>query len=272
MWTNAWLAGQAAPDDVLDALSLWASRQSITAHDAVAAGHTGLPWPHAHEAGGVSLLQILRAAAASRTPGSIHPVSPVPGDVRGLPAGTPFEREALAAGEAVIVAEPDDGSAVASMVGLVPDFADNADTGDVGVLSWTVYTLPDAPIVEHRDLGDAEYALRSTVRSAVDTLGGIGLGRVGGDASDPRLLVQQLVESSRQHRIPDHAPPRAVRVLDNAAHVDAIISVASGLTATGVQSSSEARCAADAIRPLAAVVRSARTAAVDAILRSAWRA
>ena len=45
VWANAWLAGVAAPDDVLDALSQWAPRHSVTAYDAVAAGRTGLPWP-----------------------------------------------------------------------------------------------------------------------------------------------------------------------------------------------------------------------------------
>lgn len=62
IWANAWLAGKAAPDDVLDALSLWAPTQSVAAYDAVAAGHTGLPWPDVHDAGTVSLLQTLRAA------------------------------------------------------------------------------------------------------------------------------------------------------------------------------------------------------------------
>jgi hypothetical protein len=133
-----------------------------------------------------------------------------------------------------------------------------------------VYALPSAPVVEHRDLGDAEYALRSAVRSAADTLAAIGLESAGADAADPRMLVGQLLESSRQHRIPSHAPSRAVRVLENAAHVDAILTVSSGLTTTAVQSSSEAGRAAGAMRPLATVVRSARTAAVDAILRSAW--
>ena len=55
VWANAWLAGKAAPDDVLDALSCWAPIQSVTAYDAVAAGHTGLPWPDVHDAGAVSL-------------------------------------------------------------------------------------------------------------------------------------------------------------------------------------------------------------------------
>src|SRR5690242_5325951 len=106
LWANAWLAGRAAPDDVLDALSLWAPKQSVTAYDAVAAGHTGLPWPEVHDAGTVSLLQTLRAAVGRSTTaprglrGTINMVLPVPGDVRGLAAGTQFEHDALAAGEA----------------------------------------------------------------------------------------------------------------------------------------------------------------------------
>jgi hypothetical protein len=43
-----------------------------------------------------------------------------------------------------------------------------------------------------------------------------------------------------------------------------------GLEPMGVQSSSEARIASDALRPLNSVVRSARMAAVSAILDSAW--
>jgi hypothetical protein len=60
-------------------------------------------------------------------------------------------------------------------------------------------------------------------------------------------------------------------VLENAAHVDAIITVSSGLMPIGTQTSSEAQIASDALRPLAAVVRAARLAAVGAILHDAWR-
>jgi hypothetical protein len=63
VWANAWLAGQAAPDDVLDALSAWAPIHSVTAYDAVAAGRTGLPWPDVDAAGAMSLLQTVRTAA-----------------------------------------------------------------------------------------------------------------------------------------------------------------------------------------------------------------
>ena len=40
---------------------------------------------------------------------------------------------------------------------------------------------------------------------------------------------------ARLHRAPDHAPARALRVLENAAHVDAIITVSSGLMPIGLQ-------------------------------------
>ena len=160
----------------------------------MAAGRTGLPWPDLNDAGAVSLLQTLRTAAGP--PGSVPSIGvvlPVPGDVRGLPAGTQFQRDAVTAGEA------------------------------------------------------------------------------GADVADPRGLVEEVLESGRQHRIPDHAPTRAMRVLENAAHVDAIITVSSGLIPSGLQSSSEVQIASDALRPLSGVVRSARMAAVGAILFSAWQ-
>jgi hypothetical protein len=302
VWANAWLAGKAAPDDVLDSLSVWAPKQSVTAYDAVAAGHTGLPWPDVHDAGTVTLLQTLRAAVGRPTStlggpesmrGTINVLLPVPGDVRGLPPGTQFERDALAAGEAVIIGTP---LHPATAVGLVPEFSYDdaeeapdyeADFAELCAMTWTVYSLPGVPVLDHYELGDAEYTLRSAVRSAADALGAIGLASATADIDDPRGLVEQLLESARQHRIPDHAPSRALRVLENAAHVDAIIAVSAGLSRSdspdrftapiaaglepvGTQSSSEARIASDALRPLTAVVRSARMAAVTAILHSAW--
>ena len=271
VWANAWLAGLAAPDDVLDALSLWAPKHFVAAYDSVTAGQTGLPWPDLDEATVVNLLQTVRMTAARSTAGgpAIGISLPVPGDVRGLAAGTQFERDALAAGEAVVVAgEP------GSAIGLVPefDFGDEESDADEAempprALVWTVYSLPCARPPEHLDLGEAEYALRSAVRSAADALGAI---RAGFDVTDPRGMVEQLLECARAHRAPDGAPSRALRVLENAAHVDAILRVSSGLMPIGSQLS-EVQIASDALKPLSAVVRSARMAAVDAILHSAWR-
>ena len=272
VWANAWLAGVAAPDDVLDALSQWAPRHSVTAYDSVAAGRTGLPWPDLNDAGAVSMLQTVRTAAGPA--GSVPPVGgllPLPGDVRGLPAGTQFQRDAVTAGEAILV-----GRDLSEAVGLVPDFEydeledESEFEPEPTALSWTVYSVPGAPIPEYLDLAQAEYALRVAVRSAADALGAIRA--AGTDVADPRGLVEQVLEAARGHRVPDHAPARAVRVLENAAHIDAIITVSSGLIPIGLQTSSEVQIASDAIRPLSGVVRSARMAAVSAILHSAWQA
>lgn len=278
VWANSWLAGAAAPDDVLDALSQWTPTHSVTAYDSVAAERTGLPWPDLDNAGAMSLLQTMRTVArAAQAQPAIALALPVPGDVRGLPPGTQFGRDAIAAGEAIIV-----GGAGAA-IGMVPDFeypddyADSPDGDDdefepeLCGLSWTVYSLDTLPVTSPIDLGEAEYALRDAVRSAADALGALRAGTSGADVADPRRLVEQVLEPTRAHRMPDHAPVRAVRVLENAAHVDAIITVSSGLIPIGLQSSSEVQLASDALRPLGGVVRSARLAAVDAILHSAWR-
>ena len=272
VWSNAWLAGAAAPDDVLDALSHWAPRHSVTAYDSVAAGRTGLPWPDLNDAGAVSLLQTVRTAAGSGLSApAIGVTLPVPGDVRGLPAGTRFERDAVTAGEAVIV-----GRDASTAVGLVPDFQydeledESEFEPEPTALSWTVHSVPTEAPTDYLDLGEAEYALRAAVRSAADALGAIRA--AGADVADPRGLVDQVLERAKGHRVPDHAPSRAVRVLENAAHIDAIITVSSGLIPIGLQTSSEVQIASDALRPLSGVVRSARMAAVSAILYSAWQA
>ena len=270
VWANAWLAGKAAPDDVLDALSDWAPRHSVIAYDAVAAGRTGLPWPDVDSAGAMSLLQTVRTAIgprpgrfapADRWPGrpSVALLLPVPGDVRGLPPGTQFAADALAVGESVVVGAPDGQS-----VGVIPAFEDEDDPE---TLCWSVYSLPGDPAPDYPDLGEAEYALRSAVRSAADALGALRLADRG---EDPRSLVEEILAATQHHRAPDHAPTRAIRVLSTAAHVDAIVTVSSGFTTIGTQSSSEARIADSALLPLASVVRAARSAAIGAILQSAW--
>jgi len=267
IWANAWHAGLAAPDDVVDALLLWAPRHSIAAYDATAAGHTGLPWPDLTNFGGVTLLQTIRhAAGPARREPALALVLPVPGDVRGLAPGTQFQQDAIDVGEALVIT-----SGTGEAVGVVPDFEyeDDTDDAEVMALSWTVYSLPSAPVTGHFDLGAEELRLREVVRSAAEALGRLRA-EPGSDVEDPREMVRQLMQADQVHRLPDHAPSRAARVLQTAAHVDAIITVSAGLAPIGLQSASEMQIATDAMRPLADVVRSARLAAVDAILHSAW--
>ena len=272
VWVNAWLAGVAAPDDVLDALSQWAPKHSVTAYDSVAAGNTGLPWPDLNHSGTMSLLQTMRTAAGPATGSpAVALILPVPGDVRGLPPDTQFQRDAITMCEAIIV-----GTQPGRSVGLVPEYAyediDDPDyEPDPVSLAWTVYSVPAPVILEHHDLGEAEYTLRSAVRSAADALSALSAGIGVADIDDPRGMVEQLLEATRLHRLPDHTPERALRVLENAAHIDAIITASSGLIPIGLQTSSEVQIASDTLRPLATVVRTARLAAISAILYSAWR-
>ena len=146
VWANAWLAGSAAPDDVLDALSLWAPKHFVAAYDSVTAGQTGLPWPDLDEASVVTLLQTLRMTAARNDAGvpAIGISLPVPGDVRGLAAGTRFECDALGRRRG-----GDGGGAAGPAIGLVPefDFGDDESDADTALplaLVWTVYSLPGA--------------------------------------------------------------------------------------------------------------------------------
>ena len=277
VWANAWLAGHAAPDDVLDALSLWAPKHSVTAYDAVAAGRTGLPWPDVYDGGAMSMLQTVRTAAGPRSAGprlpAIGVLLPVPGDVRGLAPGTQFQRDALDVGEAVVVSTPGGES-----IGAVPVFEYDGDFDDEGdgsvdpadvTLSWSVYSIPAVPPIEQSDLGEAEYSLRSAIRTATEALSSLQLADTGG--ADPRALVEEVLQAGSLHGVPDHAPARAVRVLSTAAHIDAVITVSTGPVPISTHSASAAHIADTALRPLSSVVRSARVAAVSAILHSAWQ-
>ncbi|HLR98634.1 hypothetical protein H7J77_14835 [Mycolicibacillus parakoreensis] len=261
LWANAWLAGRAAPDDVLDALSAWAPRHSLAVHDAVSAGRAGLGLPDGQAGGPMAVLATIRRAASA--PGAhVGLLAPIPGDVRGLPAGTAFARQALDAGEAVTVSTGD------TLIGLVPEASGPPGGGEDPEVRWTVHVLSAPPVSEHPALGAAEYALRDAVRTAADTLGGMIAAAPDTDA-DPRALVEDLLDDVRAHRLPGHCPARALRVLEQADRVEAIRLVGAELAPSGTQSFSQARITDDTLRELAAGARTARLAAVAAILASA---
>jgi len=158
VWANAWLAGRAAPDDVLDALSAWAPVQSLAAYDTISIGEAGTAWSGRSDGGAASLLQLLRGAAPPAAGACIHPVFPVPGDVRGLPAGTVFAQEALLAEEAVLIGSSD----ASPPIGLVPTYLEDTDSPDdfPAELCWTAFRLSSMPATDQHDLGGAEYLLR----------------------------------------------------------------------------------------------------------------
>ena len=212
VWANAWLAGVAAPDDVLDALSQWAPRHSVTAYDSVAAGRTGLPWPDLDDAGAVSLLQTLRTAAGPprRRAGDLTWCCRCPATSAGCRRAPSSGATPSPPGEAIIVRP-----AAAPRSGWCPISTTTTSADDRRRFRAAIPNCarcrgrctrcrprraPSTSISAR-----PSSTLRSAVRSAADALGALRAGAPVGDVADPRGLVEQVLESTRAHR---HARPR----------------------------------------------------------------
>ncbi len=259
LWAGAWLSGHAAPDEVIDALYEWAPMHLVVAAEAGAQHRAGLTGPNPED-GAAGLLAVIRRADPAGGAG-IRLLLPSPGDVRGLPAGLEFSAAATAAGEGVLVGAPGTPG-----LGLVP-------TGEgPDVLRWTVFAVPVIPEPTGLPgLGEAEFTMREAVREAATTLAAIHTVGDDGQSSDPRAEIAAEIAESARHRYPETIPRRAVRILDSADQVAAILTVAG--RGRGLRAASATATAAreDALRPLWAAVRNARVGAVDAALHAATR-
>ncbi|OLR94578.1 hypothetical protein [Actinokineospora bangkokensis] len=246
VWVSAWLNGSAAADDVLDALGHWADLHDVVAVGAQTAD--ALEVPRRGEAGGTvaALLAALRRTGVT----SGRAVLPVPGDVRGLGGRSEFAGTALHAGEAVVLH--------GAPLGLVPEPV--AD----GVLRWTAFDIGDAPAAEHLPLGEAEHELTGAMRVAAGVLTELGVAKA-------RKGVREELTARTAHRSaapwPEGTPPRALRVLQRANEVSAILDLAGEDAPGAALSSSAARRRAEALKPLHDAVRLARLAAVDEAVR-----
>ncbi len=248
VWCSAWLAGVAAPDDVLDALAPWARSHEVLAADPAGAEVTTLPLPGAPASSLTFLLAALRRAAP-RSPARL--VLPAPGDVRGLPGPGVFSREAIAAGEGVLFADVG--------LGLVPTRV--AD----GVLRWTVHRVPEpGPTPEFVAIGQAERDLREQVRRSASVLTDLGVAR-------HRPGVREEIAASLRARPatlwPARMPAQPLRVLQQADEVEAILAAASVDEPGGALSASAAAARRAALRPIETAVRVARRAAVAEAVR-----
>lgn len=253
VWTSAWLHGAAAADDVLDALQSWAEAHEVVAHDEATADLLGLPTAAERAASPALLLAAARKAGV--TAGEL--VLPVAGDLRGLRGHAPFAATALHAAEAaVLTARPDAGSG--HDTGLVPERV--AD----GVIRWTVFRLPVAPAGEHMPLGEAEHELSGAMRAAATALVELDVARHRPGVRDE---IAAAVARSPRTPWPPAMPGRALRVLQRATEVAAILEVAMSDAPGGALSASATRRRAEALRPLDHAVRAARRAAVDEAVR-----
>jgi hypothetical protein len=235
VWSSAWLAGAAAPDDVLDALGPWGRAHDVVAAEAGTALAHSLAAPGTAPGSVTFLLAALRRAAP-RGPGRL--VLPAPGDPRGLPGPGPFSRAAMAAGEGVLFAD--------AGLGIVPEPLDDER------VRWTAYPVTDpGPAPEYVGLPQAERDLRDQVRQSASVLTSL--------AAKLRARPRSLW--------PAGMPAAALRVLQNADEVEAILAAASVDEPGGALSASAAAARREALRPLETAVRVARRAAVTEAVR-----
>ncbi|WP_236793097.1 hypothetical protein [Amycolatopsis sp. GM8] len=246
VWTSAWLSGAAASDDVLDALLAWGEAHEVVAADAESAVGLDLPLAGDFPATPVQLLAALRSHAA----GEMRLVLPVPGDARGLGGGGPFTEAALRAGEAMVLP--------ALGFGLVPQVIAE------GLVRWSVYKVDTAVAPEYLGLAEAEHGLTDAIRDSAGALQALDVAK---DRPGVRAELSAWLRARPRPEWPAGTPGRALRVLQRAEEVGAILAVAEIDEPGGAVSASAAVLRADALRPLGNAVRLARYAAVNEAVR-----
>ncbi|MBK1782912.1 hypothetical protein [Prauserella cavernicola] len=246
VWSSAWLHGAAASDNALDALLAWGEAHEVVAAEQSVAEVFDLPVTGSFPANPAQLLASLRKLGAV----DARLVLPIPGDVRGLGGGGPFTDAALHTGEAVVF--PGLG------YGVVPQAIAE------GLMRWTVHAVAtDAPVA-HVGIAEAEHGLTDAIRDSAGALQSLDV------ASERPGVREELSAKLRARPAPDWppgTPGRALRVLQRAEEIGAILALAHADEPGGALSASAATRRADALRPLTEAVRTARCAAVNEAVR-----
>ena len=237
---------------MIDALHTWADLHEVVAADEKTAAELHLPTPEQAPASVVGLLAAARRVGA----GGGQLLLPVPGDVRGLPAQGPLTSAALAAGEVAVLSCTD---LAGTDLAVVPTATTDA------VLRWTVFVPGGMPPAPAPGLPDAEHGLRGAVRQAATTL-------VDLDIARHRPGVRAEIAAALERRIrppwPEGTPGRALRVLQQADEVEAILRAAASDEPGGALSASAAAARSAVLRPLSMGVREARRSAVSEAVRA----
>lgn len=241
-WSAAWLAGACSPDELLDSVSAWGSARVVPADAQVAQRYD-----ISSDDELAALLPILRTAE------SITSLLPAPGAPSGLPPARPVTTAALQAGEVLLIHTQGD-----EHYALVPHLRNHVEVEFQ--LHSIDFTVP--PIAT--GLGESEYQLRQAVREAADRLSRFGA--MGGSIDDPRARLLDLQQHAARLRPPPGSDERALRVLDEAARIDAILQLTSEASARFGMTAGHHADGDDTLRDLGSVVRAARMTAVNTII------
>jgi hypothetical protein len=253
-WASAWLAGEAAYDDVVAHVTGRDEPHRVTglrSTDGLPDAEAPLGWA----------LTVLRERSAA----GVRVVLPVPGDPRGLPLAEPpgagvaafgpaaFRPAALEAGEAV----------VGRGIGLVPVLTEHGSALGSRTTSvlWRAYSIGE-PTPDPLTVAEAEHDLAEALRSAATELAELDV------ATWRPELAGELARVRRKPIAPDLPPghdARAVRLLAQADRLAAVLDLAAADEPGGAVTGHAAREREQALRPLAAAVRRARCAAYNAV-------
>jgi hypothetical protein len=244
-WGAAWQSGRCSPDDVLDVLGWWSARHRVIPADRAAAQALSL------DANGEESDALLRLVREGSEQG-LAVLLVAPGDMLGLPPRSPLTTTALDSGELLVVP---------GRYALVPRRLDRYTVG------WGAHTLETPMVPVTRPLGEVEYELRESIRSAADILGGLRLPRSAGVGAipDPRAKVAELTRLAAA-QLPPGVNTRAERILEQAAHVAAILAVAQRAAPDFGINAASAHHGDSALRELGRTVRIARMSATNAVI------
>ncbi|MFD8387512.1 hypothetical protein ACFV2X_55140 [Streptomyces sp. NPDC059679] len=252
-WGNALLAGLASPDE---------AAHRIAADDA---SHRVADMPGETAPVGLTLaLGRLRALGAK----GLRVALPIAGHPLGLSGPPEFNARALDAGEAVIV------TGVA--LGLVPEVFQAGPEGDVhSEVVWRSLPVREAPPADVPSLGEAERELAEALREATEVLSRLNVAGAGPAAQAALEAYRARAGRGREVLAPGY-PPRALRVLELAQRVGALIEIAHGAGAGAGEhgaavSASEIAARAEALRPVERTARRAQVAAYNAYVEELER-
>lgn len=240
-WGNAWLTGHVGLDEAVDAVE-----------------HAGGPHVAVAVPGEPDEVPLRRALAATRVAGltGLRLALPVPGDPLGLPGPPAFNSAALAAGEAVLAALPDE------PVGLVPA-EDRRGSSYVGI-RWTAHPARLA-VADVPQLQDADRQLSTTIRHTTESLVRLDVASWRPELADALAALRESHHREPVGGLAPGYPARAHRVAALAGRLAVIVDLALR-DEGGAVTASEAVERRQVLRELDHAVRRARVAACNSTI------
>lgn len=263
-WGNALFAGLVSPDEAAAA---------ATDDDAVHRVE-GLPLTTGSEGVEPAPVGLTLALGRLRALGArgLLVALPVPGHPLGLCGPPEFNASALEAGEAVLAPEagiglvPTAHTAGPELRGAAED-AVGAEDFHTEVV-WSCLPTRAAPPADVPTLGEAERELAEAMRTATETLARLDVAGSGPVADAALEAYRARLEAGRELLAPGY-PQRAVRVLELAQRVSALVSIAhgdggDGRAHGGAVSASQITERMSALQPVERTARRAQVAAYNA--------